>query len=185
MDEGLLVELLLLASVSSAAVATGSQKSSTSRFGLGFYALFSSLAVYWMGETTSALIYLLSLGIALTAILAYLEDSYKSVSNDPRCLRVSNRLILPTATAVAFVISYLISSQLIYALSASIALVGLFAVGGRRFFKMVIGLATIEGAFFVVLTKIGLFKPAISVPLCLFLLAGSLGLSHAFLHYRR
>jgi hypothetical protein len=182
-EDRLYVELLLLASMVSAVVATVSQNGKASRFGLSFYALFSSLVIYGLGEVLSALFYLITFGIALAALVAFLEERFKTIASDGRSSKVTAKLAFASATAIVFVVVLLVSQELVYAVPASIACMGALTIEKKGLFKTMTGVATLEGALFVILTRIGFFTILVSVPLCLFMLISGLGLPYAL--YRR
>jgi len=180
----LYVELLLFASAASAIVAVGSRICKISRFGLSFFALFSSLAIYGMGEVLSALFYLMTLGIALAALVAFLEKKFKMVCYE-RNNSTSANLMLALLLAISFFLTYLVSQELIYAISAAIGIVGVIAIARRSLFKLAVGVAVLEGAVFVILARIQLFTVPVSIILCLFMLASSLGIPSAFAHHKK
>jgi hypothetical protein len=182
-EDRLYVELLLLASMVSAVIASLSQSGKVSRFGLSFYALFSSLVIYGLGEVLPALFYLITLGIGLAALVAFLEERFKTLASNGRSSSITEKLMFASATAIVFVVVFFISRDLVYAVPASIASVGVLTLEKKCLLKTMIGVATLEGAFFVILTRIGFFTVLVSVPLCLFMLVSSLGLPYAL--YRR
>jgi hypothetical protein len=174
----LYIELLLLASVVSAVAAIESRSSKGSRFGISFYGLFSSLIIYGLGEVLSALLYLVTLGLTLTACLAFLEGRFNATAWDGE-----RRLWVASSVILVFVAAYLLLRQLIYAIPASIASFGALTISKRKsFFKTVIGIATFEGALFVLLAKIRFFTAMISAPLCFLMLVTSLGLPYFVCH---
>ncbi len=169
-------EPLLLVSMVLAATATWSQNSRIARFGLGFYALFSSLVIYDIGEAMSALVYLFVLGIVLTAIAAYVEVRIGKLkcNNCERRSTISFALI----TAVVFLVSYLVLRQFVYAAPISIVCMGILALPRRNLLSSVIGVSIIESALLMISAEIGLFTRATSIPLCLLMLASSLGVPY-------
>ena len=178
------VELLLFASAASAIVAVGSQIGKTSRFGLSFFALFSSLAIYGMGEVLSALFYLMTLGITFAALVAFLEEKFKTVGPE-RSNSTAANLTLSLLVTISFFMAYLISQQVIYAISTSTAIVGVIAIAGRSLFKLAVGVTILEGSVFVILTRIQFFTAPVSILLCLLMLASSLGIPCAVAHHKK
>lgn len=180
----LYVELLLFASAASAIVAAGSRIDKTSRFGLSFFALFSSLAIYGMGEVLSALFYLTTLGVTLTALVAFLEEKFKTISSGTGNSTAAN-LMFASLVAISFLVTYLVSQQVIYSISASIAIVGVMAIARRCLVKLAVGVAILEGAVFVILARIQLFTAPVSILLCLLMLTSSLGIPYALAHGKK
>ena len=170
-------ELLLLASAALAIVATRMQSSKVSRFGLGFYVLFSSLAIYGMGEVVSALLYLLTLGVAITALIAFLDARLKA--SEFTSSKIGTTLTIVIGVAF-FTVSYLLFQNPFYAIATLIASTGVLAIEKRSLLRTMTGLLILGGAIFVILTRIGYFTPVISVPLCLFALASGVGFLYAF-----
>lgn len=177
----MLVESLLFVSAASATVASVSKNSRVARFGLGFFCLFSSLAIYARGETTSAMVYLVTVGIVLAGFVACLEaKSNMKASHDRSQIRMS---VLPVLCMIgAFITTYLASRNFNLSISLSIAFVATVAITSRNLVRIIIGLVTLESAALLVLAEMGRFTAISSIPICLLMLASSVGLPYALSH---
>jgi hypothetical protein len=173
----LYLEPLLLASMVPAAAATWSQSSRLARFGLGFYTLFSSLTIYDIGEVASALVYLIALGVVFAAMVAYLEVKIGSRPSTCNC-KGRSLLAFVLVAAAAFLTSYLIFRQLIYAVPISVACMATLTIQRENLCNMLIRMSIIESALLVVFAGVGWFTSVTSIPLCLLMLTSSLGIPY-------
>ena len=161
---------MLFLSVIPAFVALGFMDGRISRFGLSFYLLFSSLAIFAMGEPISAIVYLVGLGVVVTILIAYLEGERKTLSHGHMDARFKTKLAL---MIIVLSIAFLLSRQLAYAISLSIVSIGLLSIDRRKPLRSIVGLVVVEAAIFVILAELGLFTASIALPLSLLAIVGN------------
>ena len=174
----LYVEAMLFLSVIPAFVALGFVDERISRFGLSFYILFSSLAIFAMGEPISAILYLVGFGVVVTIMIAYLEGKWKTVSHGYVDTRFKTKLALIIIVLTA---AFLVSRQLAYAVSLSIVSIGLLSIDRKNPLRSIVGLVVVEAAIFVILAELGLFAASIALLLSLLAIAGNLIFACLFL----
>ena len=174
----LYVEAMLFLSVIPAFVALGFMNGRISRFGLSFYILFSSLAIFAMDEPISAIVYLVGFGVVVTIMIAYLEGKWKTLSHGYMDTRFKTKLALIVIVLTA---AFLGSRQLAYAVSLSVVSIGLLSIDRRKPPRSIVGLVVVEAAIFVILAELGLFTPSIALLLSLIAIAGDLIFARLFL----
>ena len=173
----LYVEAMLFLSVIPAFVALGFMDGRLSRFGLSFYLLFSSLAIFAMGEPISAIAYLLGLGVAVTMLIAYLEGEWNTLSHDHMDTGFKTKLAL---MIIVLTITFLLSRQIAYAISLSIPTIGLLSIDRRKPLRSIVGLVVVEAAIFVILAELGVFTASIALLLSLLAIVGNVILARFF-----
>ena len=173
----LYVESMLFLSVIPAFVALGFMDGRISRFGLSFYLLFSSLAIFAMGEPISAIVYLVGLGVVATILIAYLERKWRTLSHGHMETRFKTKLAL---MIIVLTVAFLVSTQLVYAVSLSIVSIGLLSIDRKNPFRSIVGLVAVEAAIFVILAELGFFTASIALLLSLLVIVGNLIFARLF-----
>ena len=173
----LYVEAMLFLSVIPAFVALGFMDVRISRFGLSFYLLFSSLAIFAMGEPISAIVYLVGLGVVVTILIAYLEGERKTLSHGYMDASFKTKLAL---MIIVLTVAFLVSTQLAYAVSLSIVSIGLLSIDRKNPLRSIVGLVVVEAAIFVILAELGLFTALIALLLSSLVIVGNLIFARLF-----
>ena len=168
---------MLFLSAIPAFVALGFVDGKISRFGLSFYLLFSSLAIFAMGELISAIVYLVGLGVVVTILIAYLEERWETLSHGYMDTRFKTKLALMT---IVWTVAFLVSRQLAYAVSFSIVSIGLLSIDRRKPLRSIVGLVAVEAATFVILAELGLFTASTALLLSLLAIVGDVIFARLF-----
>jgi len=143
----LISEILVFLSVIAAIATIVAEARTTTRFGVGFLGLFSSLAVYLRGDSFLGLILLLTSAIALPGILASRRDDAPETTKGSLWRQLPVLVLYPIA---ALAISSLLHLQPIEVELVAFASVGLASLTtGDSSIKVPLGLIVISQAVLV------------------------------------
>lgn len=140
-------EILLFLTVISAIATVVARVRTSTRFGIGFLGLFSSLVVYLRGDSLLGSVLLLTSAIALPSILASRLDGITERPKSFVWVRLSAPVLYPIA---AFAISSLMRLQLVDAELVALVSVGLASLTAKESsIKIALGLILMSQAVLV------------------------------------